>query len=121
MIIIPGAVYIGRHDTNVIRAVLAAVGLTKFHSGDFSYCVPFIGGFEWSGEERLLGHRLPRELRVDARRTKEQQLTHVSAKSAMYEVRGNHEVLVNESSRKGAVRMDTANFPGGYDHDVGPC
>src|SRR5215472_7987773 len=98
VIIVSRAIHVGRHDRNVVGTVLATVGLAEFHAGNFGDRIPFIGGFEWPGEELFLRYRLPRKPGIDARRTKKQELTHPGAVSTMDEVRCYHEILVNEMS-----------------------
>jgi hypothetical protein len=74
VIIVAGAVEIGRHHRDEIGAVLLAVGLAQLDGGDLGDGVPFVGRLERAGQQRLLRHRLRRELRIDAGGTERQQL-----------------------------------------------
>ena len=49
--IVAGPIQVGRYDGDEIAAVLPAIGLAQFDSGDFGDAVPFIGRLEWPFEQ----------------------------------------------------------------------
>ena len=72
--VVAGAVEIGRHRRDEVAAVLPAIGLAQLDAGDLGDRVPLVGRLERAGQQRVLGDRLRRELRIDAGRAEEQQL-----------------------------------------------
>lgn len=67
VIVVSGAVEVGRHDASEAGSVLAVVAFAHLDPGDLGDGVRFVGRFERSGEQRFLAHRLRSEFRVDAR------------------------------------------------------
>ena len=64
--IVARPVEIGRHGRDEVAAVLAAIGLRQLDAGDLGDGVPLVGRLQRAGEQRVLGDRLRRELRIDA-------------------------------------------------------
>ena len=69
--VVARAVEIGRHGADEIAAVLARVGLAELDAGDLGQRVGFVRRLQRAGEQRVLGDRLRREFRVDARAARE--------------------------------------------------
>jgi hypothetical protein len=76
VVVVAGAVEVGGHGAVVEQAVLGAVVLAELEAGDLGDGVGFVGGLERAGEQAVLGHRLGRQLRVDAGRAEEQDAGH---------------------------------------------
>ena len=66
MVIVVGAVEIGRHHRNKVAAVLLAVGFAELDGGDLGEGVALVGRLERPGEQRVFGYRLRRQPRIDA-------------------------------------------------------
>jgi hypothetical protein len=66
VIIIAGAIEIGRHDRNVAAAILATVGLGQLQARDLGDRIPLVGGFQGTRHQRIFAQRLWRVARVDA-------------------------------------------------------
>jgi hypothetical protein len=66
MIIVAGAIHVRRHDRNVVDAILVAISLAKFDTGDLGDCIPLVGGLERSSEKFLFRNRLMCKLWIDA-------------------------------------------------------
>src|SRR6185312_16758910 len=62
IIVVPGPIQIGRHGRDKIPAVLMAVGLTKFETGDLGDRVPLIGRLQGTRKERVFDNGLVRML-----------------------------------------------------------
>ncbi len=114
--IVAGPIEIGRHRADEVRAVLAAIGLAELDAGDLGDRVPLIGGLELALEQRLLGHRLRRELGIDAAGAEEQELLHADLLGRADDVRLDHQVVVEEIRRVAVIGQDAAD-PRRRDHD----
>ncbi len=110
VVVVARAVEIGRHDAAIVDAILAVVALAELDPGDFRDRVGLVGGFESAGEQGVFPHRLPGELRVDARRAEEQQLLHAAAEGGVDDVGLDHQVFVDELGGIGVVGVDAADL-----------
>ena len=66
VIVIMGAIQIGRHDAAVIAAMLTVIAFTQLDPGDLGNRIGFIGGLQRTGEQGLFAHRLLGMLGVNA-------------------------------------------------------
>ncbi len=85
--IVPRTVKVCWHCQDEITPILLAIGLAELDARYFGNGVPFIGGFEWGGQQRLFRNRLGRQLRIDAARTQEQELRYPGAIGRLNDVR----------------------------------
>jgi hypothetical protein len=58
-------VYVAGH-TGMVGAALLTKGFYQLDPRDLGHRVPFIGRFQWSGQEHLFVHRLRSQFGVDA-------------------------------------------------------
>ena len=65
-----------RHE---IAAMLPAVGLAQFETGDLGDGIPLVGRLERAGQQRAFRHRLRCQARIDAGGAEEQQLRDAGA------------------------------------------
>ncbi len=110
MVVVAGAVEIGWHGGVVEQAVLGAVVLAHFETGDLGDGVGFIGDFERRGQEAVFRHGLGSHFWIDAGGAEEENAGNSSAAGALDEVCGDGEVFVDEVCGIGRVRMDAAHL-----------
>jgi len=103
-----------KHD-----AVLLAVVLAHLQPSDFGDGVGFVGFFQRTGEEAILGHRLGGEAWVNAGAAEEQQPFGAGAVSSFDDVGRHEEVVGEEFGWVGVVGVDAADFGGGENDDFG--
>ena len=87
------------------------------NSGDLRNRVGVVGRLEGTGQQGVLADRLLGELRVDARRTQEQQALHPRLPRGVEDVHLNSEVVAQEVHRVGVIGQDAAYLRGG-EHDI---
>ena len=119
MKVVAGTVKIGRHHRHEARPVLAIVGLAHLQPGNLGQGVRLVGRLEDAGEQVLLLHRLRRMLRVDARRTEEEQPLDAAQVGLVDDIVLDRQVDMDELGRIGVVGMDPANLRRGQDHVFG--
>ena len=66
VIVVPRAIQVGGHHAAVVGAVLAVVAFAKLDAGDLCNRIRFVGRLERAREQCIFGHRLRRQLGVDA-------------------------------------------------------
>ena len=74
VVVVIRTVEVGRHDRNIIRAVLTVQELAVFQTGDFCQRIGFIGLFQFGSQQAVLFHRLRSHTGINAGRTEELQL-----------------------------------------------
>ena len=67
VVVIVGTIEVGRHNGDVVGAVLAIEELTVFQSTNLRQRIRFVGLFQLAGEQATLLHWLRRQARIDAR------------------------------------------------------
>ena len=67
VIVIMGAIQIGRHYAAVITTMLTVIAFTQLDPGDLGNRIGLIGGLQGTGEQGLFAHRLLSMLGVNAR------------------------------------------------------
>ena len=117
--VVAGAVQVGGHRRDEVAAVLTAVGLAQLDPGDLGDRVPLVGALERTGQELLLGDRLGGVARVDARRTEIQQFAHSGLVGGVHDGAVDHQVVVDELGRPGAVGENPADRARDEEHVVG--
>src|SRR5205814_8216642 len=100
------------HRGNKIRAVLAVVSLAEFNAGNLGDRVSFVRRLKESAQQRALGNRLRRVLRINAGAAKEQQLANAVFVRGPNDVVLALEILDEEFDRQIVVRLDPTNFRG---------
>ena len=113
VVIVAGAVEVGRHDAAVVAAVLAVVAFAELDAGDLGDGVGFVGGFEYAGKQSIFAHGLRYGLGVDAAGAEEEQLLHVVGVRGLDDVGFDHQVFVDELRRVGVVGVDAADLGSG--------
>ena len=66
MVVIVGAIQVGRHHTDVVGAILAVQELAVFQAADFSQSISFVGFFQLAGQQAVFLHGLRCHARVNA-------------------------------------------------------
>lgn len=93
------------------------MSLTHLDAGDLGDGVPLVGRFKWTGEKRRLWYGLRGELRVDARRAKEDKLPDRSAEIGCVDDVGlNLKVNGDEICGESGVSVDAADLGGAEDN-----
>jgi hypothetical protein len=101
-------------------AVLAAHGLDVEDAGDLGDGVGVVGGLERAGQQRGLGHRLPRQLGVDAGRAEQQEPLDADSVGGLEHIDLDAQVVAEEVSRVGVVGQDAADLGRGEHDDLRP-
>ena len=118
VVVVAAAVQIRRHRRNKVGAVLLAIGLAQLDRGDLGNRVPFIGRLQRTGQQRLLGYRLRRQLRIDAGGTEREQLLDAGLERSANDVEADRQIVSNEVRRKSIVGVNTADMTGGDDDRI---
>lgn len=66
MVVVVGAIEIGRHHTDIVGAILSVEVFAVFQAADFRQRVCFVGLFQFRSQEAAFGHGLRSKSRVDA-------------------------------------------------------
>ena len=82
VIVIPGAVEIGGHQADRIKAVLGTQSSAELNSGNLGDGVPLIGGLQGTCKKALLLDRLLGEFGIDAGASEEQKPPAAMAQAA---------------------------------------
>ncbi len=115
--VVARTVEVGRHRGDPRQAVLPPNGLDAEDPGDLGDRVRVVGRLEVPGQQRVLGDRLRRQARVDARRPEEQQPLDALLERGVHHVGLDAEVVGEELHRVGVVGEDPADLGRGQ-HDV---
>lgn len=110
VIVIAGAVEIGRHHTAVVCAVLAVVAFAELDASDLRDCVGLVGGLQGTRKESIFLHGLGNSLGVDATGAEEKEFLDAIAVGRIDDVGLDHEVFVDEFGGVGVVGVDAADF-----------
>ena len=112
-------VEIGRHDGDVVGAVLQVEAFAELEPRDLSDGVGLIGVLQRAREELVLGDGLLGLARIDAAAAEEEQILHTVAEALADDILLDLEVLVDEVSAVGIVGEDPPDVGGGEDDDLG--
>ena len=112
-------VQVGGHGGDEPAAELLAVRLAELDAGNLGDGVRLVGRFELTGEQGALGHRLFGEPGVDTARPEVQQLVDVVVVGRLDDRGVDHQVVVDELCRSGAVGVDPTDGAGHEEHMVG--
>ena len=118
VVVVVGAVEVGRHHGDEVAAVLVAVGFAHLHARDFGNGVRLVGRLQRAGHDVLFPDGLRGQLGVDARRAQVQQLAHPVPVALVEHVALNHEVVVEKIGPVGIVGVNAAHFGGRQQHVV---
>ena len=110
MVIIIGAVEIGGHHADIIRAILPVQVFTIFQPGNLGQGICLIGLFQGTGKKAALRHRLGSHSGVNAGTSQKHQLLHLIYKSTVNHIHFQNHIIVHKVSRMIAVGYDTAHF-----------
>jgi hypothetical protein len=110
MVVVAGAIEVGRHHAAEVAAVLAVVAFAQLDAGDLGDGVGLVGRLQLAGQKRILRHGLRREPRIDAARAKEEQLACAGAPSLVDQIGFDHQVRIDELGRIAVVGVDTADL-----------
>ena len=117
--VVAGAVQVGRHEREVVGAVLAVEAAAQLDAGDLGDGVGAVGLLQRAGEQVLLLERLRGLARVDAGAAEEDQPLDARGERLVDEVELDHQVLLDELARLLPVGQDAADLGGGDDDDLG--
>lgn len=116
VVVVARSVQIGRHHSQILRAVLAVVAPAHFDAGDLGQRVRAVGRLQRAGQQAVLAHRLRRHLRVDAARPEEHQPRHTVLPRAVDHIGLDHQVVADELRRVAVVGDDAADLGSGEEH-----
>ena len=118
VVVISGAVEVGRHGGVIADAVLAAVELAEFQPGDLGDGVGFVGGLKLTAKERVLADRLLRKFWVDASAAQEEQSLDPGTVGLVDGVLSDGQILEHELGWIRVVGVDAADSGGRDDNDI---
>ena len=110
MVVIVRSVEVGRHDRNVIRAILLVQKFTIFQTADLGERICLVRLLQLSGQKAVLLHRLRSHTRIDAGGTKEHQLLAAVLPCLMNHIHLQCHIVIHKICQRFAVRHDTADF-----------
>jgi hypothetical protein len=110
VVVVVGAVQVGRHDADVLPAVLIVVGITQLDAGDLGDGVGLVGGLQRAGEQVIFFQWLGGQLGVDAAAAQEHQALHARLVRGVDQVGLDHQVLVQELGPVHVVGLDAAHL-----------
>lgn len=119
VIVVVGAVEIGRHHRYEVGAVLAVEVFAVFEARNFCKGVCFVGLFERGSEQAVLAHGLRGQAGIDARRTKEEELAAAILPGGVDHVHLKHHVDIHEVGRSLGVGHDASHLCGAEENVVG--
>eukprot|EP01022_Parablepharisma_sp_SALTPOND_P036279 TRINITY_DN9838_c0_g1_i1.p1 TRINITY_DN9838_c0_g1~~TRINITY_DN9838_c0_g1_i1.p1 ORF type:complete len:1069 (-),score=237.17 TRINITY_DN9838_c0_g1_i1:780-3986(-) len=123
VVVVARAVEIGGHHAAVVDAmggaVLPVVAFAELDAGDLGHGIGLVGGLQCAGQQRVLGHRLGGQFRIDAGGAELQQPLHPGHMGGVNHVAFDHQVFIDELRRIAVVGQDPAHPGGGEDDPVG--
>ncbi len=119
VVVVVGAVEVGRHHTDEVVAVLVSIGVAEFDTGNFGDGIGLVGGFEGTGQEVVFAERLGCHFGVDAGGAEEHEFFHASEMGRVYGVGLDHEVVVEEFGAVGVVGLDASYFGSSQEDVIG--
>ena len=117
MIVIVGAIEVGRHHGDKVGAVLTVEELAVFETADLSQRIGLICFLQLACQQATLWHRLRRQARIDAAAAKELQFFAAVLPCGMYDIHLKDHVVVHEISQSTLVG-DDATYLGSSKEDV---
>jgi Aldehyde dehydrogenase family len=115
--VVARAVEVRWHGGDEALPELPRVGLAELDPSNLGESVGFVRRLERAGQQRRLGNRLRRELWVNARRPKEQELSRTEVSRSLDHVVLNPEILQEELYREIVVRLDPSDLRGSNDRN----
>ena len=119
MVVVVGAVEVGGHHGDVVRAVLAVEELAILEAGDLGQGIGLVGLLQLAGEQAALGHGLRRHAGVDAAGAQEFELAAAVAPGGMDDVHLQDHVVVHEVGQRALVGHNAAHLGGCQEHVLG--
>lgn len=116
VVVVAGAVQIGRHHRQVLRAVLAVVAPAHFDAGDLRQRIGPVGRLQRAGEQAVFAHRLRRHLRVDATGSEEHKACDAVLPRAVDHVGLDRQIVADELGRVAVVGDDAAHLGRSQEH-----
>lgn len=120
VVVVAGAVQIGRHHREVLRAVLAVVAPAHFDAGNLGERVGPVGRLQRASEQAVFTHWLRRHLGVDAARAEEHEARDTVLPGTVDHVGLDRQVVANELGRIAVVGDDAAHLGRGQEHVFRP-
>ena len=77
-------------------------------------------GSSGPGQQRVFRDRLRRQLRIDARRAEKQHLLDARGVGGPRDVRGDHQIVVEEVGRIGGIGVNAADLRRGHENGLRP-
>eukprot|EP01136_Pigoraptor_vietnamica_P011332 Opistho-1_new@50086 len=110
VVVVVGAVQVGRHRADVLATVLAVVAFAQLDAGDLGDRIGFVRRFERAAQKIVLADRLRAVARIDAARAEEEQSLHAGEVGPVDEIGLDQEVLVQEVGAGPIVGGDAADL-----------
>ena len=117
VVVVVGAVEVGGHHGDIVRAVLTVEVFAVFEAGYLGEGVGFVGFLQFGGEKAALGHGLGCHSGVDAGGAEEFEFLAAVLPGGMDDVHLQYHVVVHEVG-KGALVGDDAAYLGSGKEDV---
>jgi len=118
MIVVAGAIQIGGHGADGVKAILLTIGLAHLDARNFRQSVSIIGWFQRPGEQILFLDGLWAQFRINARRAEKQQLFTAVAVGTVNDIVLDLQILVNEFCRICGIGVDAPHLGGSQNHHI---
>jgi hypothetical protein len=119
VVVVAGAVEVGRHDREVARAVLAVVGPAHLDARDLGHGVGAVRGFKGARQQVGFADGLRTFPGIDAAGAQKKETLHARKVCAVDDVGLDGEVRVDEIRRERVVGVDAADFGCGQEDVIG--
>ena len=116
MIVVVGAIKIGGHDGDIVRAILAVQELAVLQAADLSQCIGFVGLFQFAGQQAALLHGLRSHAGIDAGGAQKFQLLAAVFPCRMDGVHLQRHVVIHEVSQSLLICHDAADLGSCQEH-----
>src|SRR5699024_10177402 len=110
VVVVVGTVQVGRHDADVVGAVLAVEVLAVFQAGDLGQGVGLVGLFQRRGQQAAFRHGLGRQAGINAGAAQKFQLFAAVLPGRVDDVHLQNHVVVHEIGLGLVVGHDAAHL-----------
>ena len=110
VVVVAGAIKVGRHHAAVVGTVLAVVAFAELDAGNLGHGIGLVGWLQNARQQGIFSHRLGGQFGVDAAGTEEEQFLHARLPRLVDDVGFDHQVLVDELGRVGVVGVDATDL-----------
>ena len=119
VVVVIGAVEVGGHHRDVVRAVLAVEELTVLEAADLGQGIGFVGLLQLAGEQAALFHRLRGHAWIDATAAQKEEFFALVFPGSVDDIHLEDHVVVHEVREGALVGDDPADLGGRQEYVFG--